>query len=1148
MRRLASDHANLEAHYDAIVVGSGYGAGVAASRLARMGLKVAVLERGREFAAGDFPDTMAEAQAELQVSGPDGQSGSPTGLFDIRIGRDMHVLVGCGLGGTSLINANVALPPDPRVFEDSKWPSEVLADYRLNEGFARARRMLQPTPYPNAIRLDKIARMSEAAKALGGEVTLPPVNIAFKAGVNAAGIEQPACTLCGDCCSGCNVGAKTTVDITYIADAVNFGATIFTEISVTSLRKESGGWRVFYEPQRDGSLLFDAPERSLSAEIVVLGAGSLGSTEILLRSKVDGLELSPRLGQGFTGNGDALAFAYNNDRSVNAVGIGHPPRASVPAPGPCIASAIDLRDSASVTDGLIIQEGAIPSGVNAILPALFATAAGMFGKNTDPGLVDDMQEALRQRKSVLFGSYQGAMANTQTFLVMGHDDGQGRLSLEHGRVALNWPGVSRQSIYSRIDEALLKATAATGGTYIRNPLQSTFLGGNMITVHPLGGCGMGADATRGVVNHKCQVFDTSPHAKPGAIHAGLYVCDGAIMPRPLGVNPLLTISALAERAMMLLADDIGRTLSDDPSKAPARRLVGAAASGPAAAGVAFTERMAGHVGKRTAKRGADTHAVGAADGAERDSTLSLIASVAIESIERFVADPERSGRITGTVTCAALSAEPLDISHGQFSLMRPDPEKAETRRFDYRLRLTSRDNRTFTFIGHKVVHADRMPGDLWNDTTTLFVDIDETTHGAAELVQLSGRLSIAPEDFTRQLQSIRGKGGANPADRLHAVATFGALFAGSLFSVYGSALAPLQRFDPTRIRKRRDLRTPAPQLVTFKTADGLELRMTRYKGGDKGPILFLHGLGVSSRIFSTDTIDTNLLEYMTGSGYDCWLLDGRASIDLPYARQPWTADDVARQDLPAAVHAVLEVTRASSLQVMAHCYGATTFTMAMLSGLQGVRSAVISQISTDVVIPFFPQRLLAHLRAPSLLKMLGLGHVDARATSTDGIMERIIDGLIRIFVPFRSGGPTRNATSNRITALYGQLYEVDKLNRLTFEQGLPEMFGEANIAAFQQLAAIARKQQIVDAKGQDSYLDHLERLAIPITFIHGEKNACFTPESTERTMTRLGRRNGRILYKRHVIPGYGHIDCIFGANAATDVYPLILAHFDETLS
>ena len=111
---------------------------------------------------------------------------------------------------------------------------------------------------------------------------------------------------------------------------------------------------------------------------------------------------------------------------------------------------------------------------------------------------------------------------------------------------------------------------------------------------------------------------------------------------------------------------------------------------------------------------------------------------------------------------------------------------------------------------------------------------------------------------------------------------------------------------------------------------------------------------------------------------------------------------------------------------------------------------------------------------------------------------------------------------------------------------LPEMFGEANIDAFKQLALIARRQTILDAAGEDAYLPHLERLAIPIAFIHGALNRCFLPESTERTVARLAARNGPDLYTRHVIEGYGHIDCIFGKSAASDVYPHILAHLEKT--
>jgi cholesterol oxidase len=141
---------------------------------------------------------------------------------------------------------------------------------------------------------------------------------------------------------------------------------------------------------------------------------------------------------------------------------------------------------------------------------------------------------------------------------------------------------------------------------------------------------------------------------------------------------------------------------------------------------------------------------------------------------------------------------------------------------------------------------------------------------------------------------------------------------------------------------------------------------------------------------------------------------------------------------------------------------------------------------------------------------------------------------------------TRDATSNRITALYGRLYQLDQLNNATVESGLAEMFGEANIDAFKQLALFARSGRVLDRDGRDVYLPHLDRLALPIAFIHGAKNACFRPESTARTLSRLSQANGRQLYDRHVIPGYGHIDCIFGKDAAKDVFPIILAHLDKT--
>ena len=143
----------MKPYYDVAVVGSGYGGGVAAARLASAGRSVCVLERGREIPVGEFPARLSQMNRELQVSSGLGRIGNPAGLFDVRLGRHEHVAMGCGLGGTSLINANVCLKADPRVLDDPCWPQPVRADGLLAEGFARARAMLRPSPYHGVRKL-----------------------------------------------------------------------------------------------------------------------------------------------------------------------------------------------------------------------------------------------------------------------------------------------------------------------------------------------------------------------------------------------------------------------------------------------------------------------------------------------------------------------------------------------------------------------------------------------------------------------------------------------------------------------------------------------------------------------------------------------------------------------------------------------------------------------------------------------------------------------------------------------------------------------------------------------------------------------------------------------------------------------------------
>lgn len=138
--------------------------------------------------------------------------GSRTGLFDFRLTDDVGVLVGCGLGGTSLINAKVSLEADRRVFDAPAWPAALQGggDEDLVAGMAAARTMLGSTPYPDTgPALPKAEALRRAAARLEAPFLRPQLNVTFAAGPNAAGVHQPACTSCGDCITGCNVGPRT---------------------------------------------------------------------------------------------------------------------------------------------------------------------------------------------------------------------------------------------------------------------------------------------------------------------------------------------------------------------------------------------------------------------------------------------------------------------------------------------------------------------------------------------------------------------------------------------------------------------------------------------------------------------------------------------------------------------------------------------------------------------------------------------------------------------------------------------------------------------------------------------------------------------------------------------------------------------------
>ncbi len=1123
MGRLAGPLSSLDAHYDAVVVGTGYGGGVAACRLARAGLNVAVLERGRELRPGDFPSgAIASAlQTQLHRRGrrPIGRAGA---LFDFRASEDVITLVGCGVGGTSLINANVSLEPEPGVFEADLWPEPLRrpgGDDGLRAGFERARAMLRPTTYPEdrlAAPLPKLEALRVAARGAGTTAELLPVNVTFQDTHHSTGIHQPPCTGCGDCVTGCNVGAKNTVDQTYVADAVANGASLVTEASVTHVERAGDRWRVHVLATGSAE-----PTVTVEAGIVVLGAGSLGSTEILLRSRREGLWVSDTLGTSVSGNGDFLGYAYDAPTRVHGVGQGARVRRDDPV-GPCITGGFTVdADTGDEVLPVLFEEGSLPKPMSRLAPLGFWL---LSRKNPDPQ-PRDRERARRRLRSLVEGAYRGPVSRTMVFLGMGYDGDRGEIDVPDDprrRGVIHWPNAGR----SREQQATQRAAAAMGehmdATYLPSPVAGKF-----VTVHPLGGCAMADDGAHGVVDHAGRVFAGTG----GEVHDGLLVVDGAIVPVPLGKNPSFTIAALAERAMARLIEERGLQESTDP----APRLAGTRT------GVTFRERMTGSC---------DPLAAGTAGAA-----LDLRLVIAFADLAALEADPTAPGSVRGTVHVGLDGLGTMPVETGTLVLFRPSTDAVDQADMVYDLRCRGEDGNRYRVHGIKRMH-DHPGFDMWRDTTNLDVTVSRTgPEGAVGEVVATGKASLGVTALLGMMASMRTTGDRpGPIARVVVTTRFGWRFLRGLLGTYGKVLRQRTQFESVDDQPpRRPLQVPPStthwcrqDLVWTETDPGAAamLKLQRFQGGTKGPVLLATGFAMAASQFLVDTIEPNLVEQLVAAGYDVWLFDYRAGIDMPTARSSFTVDDVALVDWPAAVKRVRDVSGADSVQVIAHCVGSMSLQMALLGGMEGVRSAVTSQVTVHPRM-HWSMRVKTRLRVPRLLEGMGIRTVEPQTDLTLG--DRMLDVLVRAN-PLLRGERCNNLVCRWVFFFFGPTHVHDQLDPRT-HQRIAELFGVASLDALDHIALCVNEGHAVDHDGDDTYLPHIERFRIPITFLVGERNRIFYPASTESTLEWLRENTPPAqfeeLYRELRYPDYAHLDHFIGKDAPTEVFPRLVAELDR---
>ena len=341
---------------------------------------------------------------------------------------------------------------------------------------------------------------------------------------------------------------------------------------------------------------------------------------------------------------------------------------------------------------------------------------------------------------------------------------------------------------------------------------------------------------------------------------------------------------------------------------------------------------------------------------------------------------------------------------------------------------------------------------------------------------------------------------------------------------------------------------PAVENYTITTPDGVGLRLARYRGGDKGPVIVVHGAGVWSGMFLLPTVDEQFTQYLVNNGYDAWLLDWRASIQLPLRQ--FTLDQAAENDFPAAIAFIRERTRADSVQAVVHCAGASAFFMALAAGyLPDVRCVSCSQIALHYAAPPATE-IKCMLNLGDVFADLGVDYLSATEDPRHPLLQKMFGAVVDL-----TNHECNSTVCHRITFMYGHLYRHERLNTATHDR-LSEQFGACNMTAFRHLAQIVKRGTA--AKFDYGATENLRRygvaeppsyvrpehLRIPITFVSGELNQCYLPISTERTFQWLQSVNDPTLYRRHVTPGYGHIDNFMGATASRDCYALFLEQLE----
>jgi cholesterol oxidase len=524
-----------EGVFDYVIVGSGFGGSVSAMRLTEKGYSVLVLERGKRYYDDDFATTNLKFWKYLWLPAL-----RCFGILQITFLKEGIILHGSGVGGGSLMYANVLEVPDDRLFENPSWKD--LGNWKdmLTPHYETAKRMLGAALNPKLCPADNV--LKEIADEIGQGDTFRPTYVGVFFGPEGEEVPDPyfdgegpsrrGCTHCGACMIGCRHNGKNTLVKNYLHFAEKWGAEIRPEVMVTDIRPlpdeqaDGAQYEVVY---RSSTTCFFKPRRRVRARNVVLSAGVLGTVKLLFhcRDVTRTLpDISPRLGDFVRTNSEALLGAMSRKKDVD------------------YSKGIAITSIFSGDEVTRIEPVRYPDGstLMSLLVGPLIDRAGSIPIRFTKTLWEYIRHPLDGFRSRFM---PGWAYRTTILLVMQTLDNHMRLRLKRSpltlfRLSLVSEQDPEQAIPHRIDvghQITRDFAAKTNG--ITGAAISESLLDRELTAHIMGGCPLSLNPETGVVGMDCQVHN----------YPGLYVVDGSIMPANPGVNPSLTITALAEYAM-----------------------------------------------------------------------------------------------------------------------------------------------------------------------------------------------------------------------------------------------------------------------------------------------------------------------------------------------------------------------------------------------------------------------------------------------------------------------------------------------------------------------------------------------------------------------------------------------------------------------